>query len=385
MSTFDNLIHEIDARYRLGTKAAPLVNETVRLVSKQPGGVRGFVQKFKIAGFAVEAASWLDGCEPVPLSGQEVEEALGSDAVIKFAANIGLSQTFTRTILGYAIPQVVARLAKGGAISAAFRAFAERLVAAASPRAPSFLEGETKLEAARIRAGTAQYGRAAQALGGLIIPCTTGLIALGLLAGYLIGAGDRGPAQPRAAVAQSTPVVLQSIRPAPAPLPLSIENNGLASMAASGAIEAPTAPPAVSGDGEKRRADSPNKSATEFPAIYFATNRAKPVPASRPAVAAAARLITHLPAGTVVEVQGYTDTLGSPAANMRLSERRANAIRNALVRAGSDPAMLTAKGYGSFHPTTLAGQPETVEGRSNALTAERRRSDRRVEFGIRQR
>lgn len=385
MASFDNLIHEIDARYRLGAKAAPLVHETVRLVYKQPGGLRGFVQKFQIAGFAVEVASWLDGCEPVPLSGQEVEETLGSDAVTKVAANIGLSQTFTRTILGCAIPHVVARLAKGGAISTAFRAFAERLVATASPRARSSLDDDTQRKAAQIRAGAAQGGRAAPMLEGLVIPGTTVLVALGSLLGYFIGAGGSGPTQPPAAVALSTPVALQQARPAPAPLPSSIENNGLASMTASGAIESPTAPPALSGDGEKRQADSPNKLAAEFPAIYFATNRVKPVPASRHAVAETARLITQLPAGSVVEVQGYTDTVGRPAANMRLSERRAAAIRESLVRVGVDPAMLTAKGYGSFHSPTLAGQLGTVEGRSNALTAERRRSGRRVEFGIHQR
>jgi outer membrane protein OmpA-like peptidoglycan-associated protein len=152
----------------------------------------------------------------------------------------------------------------------------------------------------------------------------------------------------------------------------------------NGGVAAAMAPSALSGGGGKSQADTPKPPAPKLPAIYFATNRAKPLPASRPLVPKAARLIKQLPAGTVVEIAGYTDNVGSPPANMRLSQRRANAIRGALTRAGVDPAMLAAKGYGGSHPLTLAGEQETVEGRSNALAGDRGRNDRRVEFSISQ-
>lgn len=76
----------------------------------------------------------------------------------------------------------------------------------------------------------------------------------------------------------------------------------------------------------------------------------------------------------------FTDSVGSPAVNVRFSERRANSIRGTLIRAGLSPAMPAAKGYGSFHPPMLASQPETVESRGNALAGDRGRNDRRVEF-----
>ncbi len=58
MATFDELIAEIDSRYSLGPKASPLVQETVGLISGQPGGISGFLDRFKAAGFAAEVASW---------------------------------------------------------------------------------------------------------------------------------------------------------------------------------------------------------------------------------------------------------------------------------------------------------------------------------------
>lgn len=51
-----------------------------------------------------------------------------------------------------------------------------------------------------------------------------------------------------------------------------------------------------------------------------------------------------------VEVQGHTDDVGDDAANLALSARRAEAVRNGLVRAGIDASRLQAKGYGEKKP-----------------------------------
>ena len=124
MATFDKLIQEIGSRYCLGPKAYPLVQETLGLIKRQPGGLGGFVNRFKAAGFAVEVASWLGGPDPVPLSGQEVEQTLGSDVISGVANKIGVSQRFARTILGYAIPKIIVLRAQDGAIPSAIHAWA---------------------------------------------------------------------------------------------------------------------------------------------------------------------------------------------------------------------------------------------------------------------
>ncbi|MGH6793932.1 MAG: OmpA family protein [Methylocella sp.] len=118
----------------------------------------------------------------------------------------------------------------------------------------------------------------------------------------------------------------------------------------------------------------PNLPALNLPTIYFATNSAQ-VPASSEALLReAAGPMKQLPAGTVVQISGYTDSAGNPAANMKLSQRRADAVRQALVDAGVNPAMLDAKGYGSSN--SLAN--------NNGPKRSRRRDDRRVEFSIAQ-
>src|SRR6202047_5408391 len=122
MATFDELIQEIESRYSLGPKASPLVQETLGLISGHPGGMDGFLDRFKAAGFATEVASWSGGTEVVPLSGEEVEQTLGSEVISEIANKVDISQSFARTIMGYAIPKVSILLAQGEAIPSAIPA-----------------------------------------------------------------------------------------------------------------------------------------------------------------------------------------------------------------------------------------------------------------------
>ncbi|WP_071058459.1 OmpA family protein [Pelistega sp. MC2] len=68
------------------------------------------------------------------------------------------------------------------------------------------------------------------------------------------------------------------------------------------------------------------------------------------------------------EISGHTDNVGDAAANQKLSEERANAVRNYLVGKGVPADSLTAVGYGQDKP---AYDNNTEEGRSK---------NRRIEF-----
>ena len=63
-----------------------------------------------------------------------------------------------------------------------------------------------------------------------------------------------------------------------------------------------------------------------------------------------------------VEIQGYTDSLGTEEYNMGLSERRATAVRDYLVSKGIATARLTTRGFGETGPVadngTRAGRAE---------------------------
>ena len=61
-----------------------------------------------------------------------------------------------------------------------------------------------------------------------------------------------------------------------------------------------------------------------------------------------------------IEVAGHTDSMGSDAYNMKLSQQRAEAVRNFLVSRGVAADRLTAKGYGEAQPVA---DNATEEGR----------------------
>ena len=51
-----------------------------------------------------------------------------------------------------------------------------------------------------------------------------------------------------------------------------------------------------------------------------------------------------------LEIAGYADSRGPESYNMKLSERRAEAVRSYLEQAGVDASRMTARGYGESHP-----------------------------------
>ena len=96
-----------------------------------------------------------------------------------------------------------------------------------------------------------------------------------------------------------------------------------------------------------------NKSIVNFP------SDSAEVPASMDAfLRSAATDLKQLRAGHVIEIAGYTDNTGDPALNVALSQKRAEAVRDALIKDGADPAMLIAKGYGSADPIASNDTPE---------------------------
>jgi outer membrane protein OmpA-like peptidoglycan-associated protein len=117
-------------------------------------------------------------------------------------------------------------------------------------------------------------------------------------------------------------------------------------------------------------------SATELTAVLnqsiinFPTDSAEVPATAKPLLQQAAVAIRQLPTGTVIEIGGYTDNTGDPAANLQLSQERADSVRAALIDAGVDPSMLVAKGYGSASP--IAGN-DTLEGRLH---------NRRIEYRV---
>jgi outer membrane protein OmpA-like peptidoglycan-associated protein len=81
-----------------------------------------------------------------------------------------------------------------------------------------------------------------------------------------------------------------------------------------------------------------------------------------------------------VQIDGFTDSVGTDSYNEELSQRRADAVRNALLARGVDPSRVSTEGYGKAYPVAsnsdsagrqLNRRVEVVIGNSNAAIAPR--------------
>ncbi len=95
--------------------------------------------------------------------------------------------------------------------------------------------------------------------------------------------------------------------------------------------------------------------------ITFDSNRADVKPQFRPVLDQLSQSIKQYP-GTIVQVEGHTDSTGSAAYNQTLSENRAASVTSYLAQRGTEPNRLIAVGYGMTRPiadnNTLAGRAQ---------------------------
>jgi len=68
----------------------------------------------------------------------------------------------------------------------------------------------------------------------------------------------------------------------------------------------------------------------------------------------------QLKKGLVIEIAGHTDNVGEDAANLTLSQARANTVKSYLVSKGIAADRIVAKGYGESRPIATN---DTAEGR----------------------
>lgn len=95
--------------------------------------------------------------------------------------------------------------------------------------------------------------------------------------------------------------------------------------------------------------------------VLFDTGRYTLKPDTKIALAKVAGILLAYP-GLKVQVEGYTDSVGGDEYNMKLSQNRADAVRDFLISQGVPPGNITSQGYGKADPvadnSTAAGRAQ---------------------------
>jgi outer membrane protein OmpA-like peptidoglycan-associated protein len=107
-----------------------------------------------------------------------------------------------------------------------------------------------------------------------------------------------------------------------------------------------------------------------FASLEFATAKDIIKPKSFPSLNELAKLLIAHRADWKLKLSGHTDNEGTPEKNMELSEKRANAVKNYLVKKGVDPEQIITEWFGQTMPI------------ADNKTAKGRQKNRRVEMKI---
>ena len=96
--------------------------------------------------------------------------------------------------------------------------------------------------------------------------------------------------------------------------------------------------------------------------VVFASNQALILPAAQARLNQVSEALLSTDSLRNLVVEGHTDSIGSEAYNMQLSQRRADSVRSYLISRGYPADKIEASGIGEIRPIASNSNPE---GRSN--------------------
>src|SRR5208337_2381343 len=83
--------------------------------------------------------------------------------------------------------------------------------------------------------------------------------------------------------------------------------------------------------------------------VLFDTGRADLKPGAARKLDQLAQFLTEHP-DRRVQIDGFTDSVGTDSYNQDLSQRRADRVRSSLIASGIDPSRIASQGYGKEFP-----------------------------------
>lgn len=83
----------------------------------EAGGLEGLMSQFKSAGFSSQFASWVSTGENQPLSEDQMQSAIGAEALQGLASKLGMNTGTVLPLLAQFLPQVIDKLTPQGQIA----------------------------------------------------------------------------------------------------------------------------------------------------------------------------------------------------------------------------------------------------------------------------
>ena len=95
----------------------PLVDIAMSLLTNpQTGGLGGLVETFKSKGLNEIMSSWVSTGQNLPISGNQIQDVLGSGLIQQFAKKLGSSGEEVSGSLASLLPEIIDKLSPNGSL-----------------------------------------------------------------------------------------------------------------------------------------------------------------------------------------------------------------------------------------------------------------------------
>ncbi|MYN02620.1 DUF937 domain-containing protein [Pseudoduganella sp. DS3] len=99
----------------LGQSQGDLLSSVMGMINRA-GGLQALLQQLQAGGLAEQAASWVGTGANHPVSGEQLEQALGSDNIAQIAQQAGLQPGQASSGLAEMLPKIIDQLTPDGQV-----------------------------------------------------------------------------------------------------------------------------------------------------------------------------------------------------------------------------------------------------------------------------
>ncbi|MGC2062585.1 MAG: YidB family protein [Thermodesulfovibrionales bacterium] len=116
MGLFDEVAGGLARQFFGGDQNRLLESVTGLINNPQTGGLSGLVQMFKSKGLGDVIGSWVSTGNNLPVTADQLKQALGSDQIQEIATNAGVSQEEASNGLAVLLPEIIDKLTPDGKV-----------------------------------------------------------------------------------------------------------------------------------------------------------------------------------------------------------------------------------------------------------------------------
>ncbi len=119
MGLLDEIVKGLAGKFLGGSGGAqnPLLEIALSLLTNpQTGGLGGLVESFKGKGLDDIMSSWISTGQNLPVSGNQIQDVLGSDLIQQFAKKLGASNQDVSGGLASLLPDLIDKLTPTGQV-----------------------------------------------------------------------------------------------------------------------------------------------------------------------------------------------------------------------------------------------------------------------------